>query len=112
MSDWREKFVFGRKGPGLIDQFPIDFYSIIHFMSGFLLGIWFESDGFFIVLSILVAWEVIENSSRGTAFWRKYLSLLLPGDDQANYYGDSWGNLITDIIIGMIGYYVAITWVI
>jgi len=110
MSDWRERFVFGRRGPGLIDQFPVDFYSLFHFMSGFLLGMWF--DEWYLPFAILVAWEIIENSQRGTKFWREYVSLLLPGDDQTNYYGDSWGNLITDIVIGMIGYYVALTWVV
>ena len=111
ISDWRDMFVFGRRGPGYIDQFIVDFYSLFHFFSGFLLGVWFEDD-WLIVLSILVFWEIVENSSRGTRFWREWVSLLLPGEDQTNYYGDSWGNLISDIIIGMIGYWVAITWVV
>jgi len=110
MSDWRDKFVWGRRGPGYVDQFPVDFYSIFHFFSGFLLGIWLVD--WPIALMALVAWEIFENSSRGTKFWSEYMNLLMPGEDQLHYVGDSWGNLITDIVIGMIGYYVAITWVI
>lgn len=104
MADWRDRFVFGRRGPGYTDQVLLDLFSIIHFLSGlilYLLG--FE---FVVAFGLLVIFEVWENSNAGTAFWRKYMARVFPS--QRSYYGDSWGNLIADIVVGVLGYFVGV----
>jgi hypothetical protein len=104
MSDWRDNFVFGRRGPGYTDQVLLDLFSIVHFISGIILYlIGFE---FVVAFGILIIFEVWENSELGTSFWRKYASRIWPS--QRNYVGDSWGNLIADIVVGSLGYFVGV----
>ena len=105
MSD--ERWVLGRRGPGSTDQVFVDWWSLVHFVSGailFLIG--FDLD---IAIVILIAWEVFENSPIGTALWRG-LPRLFPSSkldmiqSQSEYVGDSWGNMAFDVAFGILGW--------
>ena len=102
-----DRWVVGRRGPGTTDQVFVDPWSILHFVSGAILYlIGFDLD---ITIIILIAWEVFENSPIGTALWR-ILPRLFPSsrlemiNSQAEYVGDSWGNMAFDVIFGILGW--------
>ena len=106
---WRDALVWGRRGPGYTDQVIIDLWSIVHFISGTLL--WKLGLDPYPAFLVLVAFEILENSSFGTAIFRALPDIVPMGKriaiirDQGHYVGDSWGNLIFDIIFGVAGYY-------
>lgn len=102
-----ERWVLGRRGPGSTDQVFVDAWSTVHFLSGAILYlIGFDLD---IAILILIAWEVFENSPIGTALWRS-LPRFFPNsglemiDSQAEYVGDSWGNMAFDVVFGILGW--------
>ena len=109
--------VWGRRGPGLIDQMIIDPWSIVHFVSGTVL--WFIGFDIYQTILILVIFEICENSRFGIAFFNQLpnrLYALVPAgkrnkiefiEAQKDYVGDSWGNLIFDIIFGVTGWLLA-----
>lgn len=109
--DWRERLVIGRRGPGYIDQMLFDWWSLVHFASGFVLAL--LGLEFLVALALLVLFEFWENSRFGVAFWRSFgdtfgnstrLDMI---QSQSEYRGDSWGNLVFDVVFGVAGFYVA-----
>lgn len=112
--------VWGRRGPGLTDQMIIDPWSIVHFISGTIL--WFIGFDFYQSIVILIIFEIWENSRFGIAFFNQLpnrLYALVPAgkrnkiefiEAQKDYVGDSWGNLIFDIIFGLSGWLIASTY--
>ena len=84
----------GQKERGKREEAPIDLWSIVHFLSGFLLGILLNLlgfsvlTGFIIAAIILILWEIIEPK-----IW--------------SGWNESWKNIIADIIIGLLGFLVA-----
>ena len=111
MADWRDSLVWGRRGPGYTDQMLFDLWSIVHFISG--LTLWKLGVEPSTAVIILIAFEIIENSPIGTAFFRALPDIIPWGGriaivkDQGHYIGDSWGNLIFDVIFGVAGFYSA-----
>ena len=76
----------GEGGDGLRfrpDEEPLDWWSIVHFSSGFLLGL--LGLDFWAALRLLIWWEVVEPDS-----WPSWL--------------ESRENQLTDIFIGMVGW--------
>ena len=105
---WRDRLVIGRRGPGYIDQMIFDWWSLVHFASGFFLAV--LGLEFLVALGILILFEFWENSRFGIAFWRNVgmnSSRLEMFKSQADYRGDSWGNMIFDVLFGIAGFYVA-----
>lgn len=72
------------------DKDPIDWWSLVHFLSGFGLGC--IGLDFFTTLLILILWEIIEPT-----LWE-----WLTGD-----FDETLENQIMDVIIGMLGWYLA-----
>ncbi len=105
---WRDRLVFGRRGPGYTDQMIFDWWSLVHFTSGFILA--FLGAEFLVALAILVLFEFWENSRYGVNFWRTFPDWLPVKiemiESQKQYQGDSWGNLFFDILFGLAGFYV------
>lgn len=82
--------------PEDIDQSMVDYWSLVHWMSGVTLNSVFRLDKR-VVFSLAVIWEIIENSSMGTYIWESV------GDN--TYHGDSNINILTDILFVMLGFY-------
>jgi len=98
--------VLGRRGPGDVDQVLFDLWSIVHFVSGIMLWkLGFDAN---VAFMILIAFELVENYFGGVIFfnwfgakmgrWGKVFS------SQENYKGDSIGNMLTDIMFGILGF--------
>ena len=112
--------VFGRRGPGRIDQMIVDWYTIFHFLTGVFLS-WTGLFDFYQALTIAIIFEIWENSQFGVNFFRslpKRLTSWWPTDSrgakhqmpdfitsQADYVGDSWGNMIFDVLALLLGWY-------
>lgn len=108
--DWRDRLVIGRRGPGYTDQMLFDWWSLVHFTSGFILAL--IGLEFLVALALLILFEFWENSRFGVAFWRnisnnRFVPKIEMFESQAEYQGDSWGNLVFDVIFGVAGFYVA-----
>jgi hypothetical protein len=109
--------VWGRRGPGLIDQMIIDWWSIVHFISG--TALWILGFDIYQTAVILIVFEIWENSRFGINFFNQLpgrIYALLPFakrakiefiEAQKDYVGDSWGNLVFDIIFGLSGWLIA-----
>lgn len=103
MSWWNP--VIGRRGPGDNNQVLFDLWSIVHFISGILLWkLGVEANW---ALMILLVFEVVENYGGGVAFFN-WLGNNFSGikllEAEQDYKGDSVGNVVSDMIIGSLGY--------
>jgi len=100
MLEWGPILGGRSNDPQLADQRLLDIWSLIHAFSGWLL----YSLGFQPALAfmLLIAFEVIENSGIGFWFFQKVFPQNIPllSAGQSNYIGDSWGNMMSDIVIG------------
>ena len=100
--------VIGRRGPGKTDQVLFDLWSIIHFISGILLWkLGIEANW---ALMILIVFEIFENYGGGVAFFNwlgNNFGSIKFFEEQADYKGDSLGNVVSDVIIGSLGYILA-----
>ena len=100
--------VLGRRGPGETDQVLFDFWSLVHFTSGVLLWkIGIEAN---IALMILIVAELLENYGGGVAVFNwlgRNFGWIKIFEGQTEYKGDSTGNMVSDIIIGTLGYVLA-----
>jgi NADH:ubiquinone oxidoreductase subunit 5 (subunit L)/multisubunit Na+/H+ antiporter MnhA subunit len=78
------------------DNHYLDFWSIVHFFTGFLLGVIFKSLKIYFKISLLISfilltfWEIVEPSG--------YEKLL------KTKFKEKLGNQITDVIFGIIGF--------
>ena len=102
--------VIGRRGPGQIDQVLFDWWSLVHVASGLIL--WKIGCPANLAFLLLVAFEVFEASGAGVWVFRqigkiKWLQWLPIIETQKSYQGDSYGNMVMDIIIGVIAFSLA-----
>ena len=99
--------VIGRRGSGLVDQALFDVWTLIHIGSATLL--WWLGIEPNVALALIVGFEIIENSGIGYAVFNWLGNNKLIGSipiigwllsSQSEYTGDSYGNLLSDIIVG------------
>jgi hypothetical protein len=101
--------VIGRRGPGDTDQVLFDAWSFIHFASGLLL--WKLGLDANVAIMTLIVFELIENYGGGVAIFNwlgRNFGWIKLFDEQADYKGDSTGNMVMDILIGVAAY--ALAW--
>lgn len=79
----------------------IDQYSLLHFAVGIVAYFWGFSWQLLLVLHIL--FELVENTPQGMYFITTYISLWPGGKSKA----DSSINMISDIVVSIVGWYVA-----
>ena len=86
-----------------MDKYLLDSWSFIHFNSMFIifniLNLIFDIKKS-IILSVIIgiSWELFENSNIGIKFWNKH--------NYPEYNGDSFINIIGDIIVDLLGIYI------
>ena len=107
MSWWNP--VIGRRGPGTTDQVLFDAWSFVHFASGLLL--WKLGLGANVAIMTLLVFELIENYGGGVLFFNwlgRNFGWIKIFNEQEDYRGDSTGNMVMDIVIGVSAY--ALAW--
>lgn len=102
--------VLGRRGPGEIDQVLFDVWTLVHFASGLIL--WKIGTPANVAFMLLLAFEVFEASGAGKMVFNwlgriKWLQWLPIIESQKRYQGDSWGNMIVDMIVGILAFSLA-----
>tara|TARA_B100000579_G_scaffold426027_1_gene432645 strand:+ start:4874 stop:5200 length:327 start_codon:yes stop_codon:yes gene_type:complete len=93
-----------------VDQVLFDGWTIVHFVSGVVL--WKIGCPANLAFALLLAFELFEASGLGVALFRwigkiKWLQWLPIIETQKRYTGDSFGNMVTDVIIGLLGFTLA-----
>lgn len=80
-------------------QDMFDLWTLVHFTSGLSLGLLLHtvplSQQLMICGLIGVGWELWENSSSGIEWWQKH--------GHKEYAGDSTANLVTDVLVMVLG---------
>ena len=84
-------------GKNIIDQ-----YSLLHFAVGIVVYFWGINLKTWTFLHIL--FEIIENTEYGIYFINTYFKNIWPGGKP---YADSYINIISDNLFGLLGWYVA-----
>tara|TARA_Y100001973_G_C5138358_1_gene301550 strand:- start:449 stop:805 length:357 start_codon:yes stop_codon:yes gene_type:complete len=100
--------VIGRRGPGTTDQVLFDAWSLVHFASGLLL--WKIGLPANVAIMVIVVAELIENFGGGVAFFNwlgRNFGWIKIFDGQEDYRGDSVGNMLMDIVIGITAFTLA-----
>lgn len=101
--------VIGRRGPGETDQVLFDAWSFVHFASGLIL--WKLGLDANVAIMTLIVFELIENYGGGVVVFNwlgRNFGWIKIFDEQADYQGDSTGNMVMDILIGVSAY--ALAW--
>ena len=96
---WNNKIISFELNGETTNKTILDIYSFSHFYSGIILNI-ITNNNLFITLIISILFEYIENSNFGI---KKYRSK----KKYKNYKGDSFVNILSDIILLQIGFHLS-----